>query len=174
LIGGDIAQIKDPNNPSKKEFSFKSNEFRHVYIDSFYQALSNIAKDGVISFEATIEDITITVNVVEPSAFMDERRSSKAETIEEFSRCYPEIRESNPAYFKKELDKESAVVSSIIIDVEQTGVVLNLDYENCRISTSLYDIDLRKEHDTLIEDFNNGNFSEKSPCKLPLFRTVYN
>ncbi len=166
LIGGNISQIKDPHNPSKKEFSFKSNEFRHVYIDSFYQALCNIAPDGVISFETTIEDVTITVNVVEPSAFIVERASSKAQTIEEFSRCYPEIREANPAYFKKELEKESAVVSSIIIDVERTGVTLTLDYENSRIATRLYDIDLRKEHDTLIEDFNNGNFSEKSPDEI--------
>jgi predicted ATPase len=161
MLDGGIDKINNQSNPSKKEFSFKSNEFRHVYIDSFYQALCNVALDGVISFEATIQDVTITVNVVEPSAFSNERNSSTATTIEEFSKCYPEIREYRPKYFKEELDKENAMVSSIMIDVEKTGVVFTLDYENCKINALLYDTDLREEHDRIIKDFSDGNFSEE-------------
>ena len=64
MISGKLIEV-DEMDPRKKEFSFRSPKFRHVYIDTFYQALYNQTQNGVISFKADIDDYVVVVNVVE-------------------------------------------------------------------------------------------------------------
>lgn len=169
LLGNFLKMIRladvDENDPRKKDFSFKSSKFRHVYIDTFYQALCNQAQDGVISFETKIDDFELLVNVVEPSAFREERYAAGSMTIDDF-KGYPEIRENAPAYYKSQLDKDTALVSSIILYDQRRGVSFEMDYQNSWLEVIFYDVELKKKYDQLVEDFNNGNFAEGSHDEL--------
>lgn len=169
LLGNFLKMIRladvDEKDPSKKEFSFKSSKFRHVYIDTFYQALCNQAQDGVISFESNIDDFELLVNVVEPSAFREERYAAGSMTIDDF-KGYPEIRENAPAYYKSQLDKDTALVSSIILYDQRRGVRFEMNYQNSWLEVIFYDVELKKKYDQLVEDFNNGNFAEGSHDEL--------
>ena len=161
--GKSLDTILDANDPSGKKFSFQDNNFRHVYIDTFYQALCNHSDNGVISFEATIDDFSIIVNVVEPDAFQKERGEALNEmTIEEFSACYPEIRIDDPDYYRKELSKDTAMVSSIIIEDLIRGIRFVFDYENYRISVRVFDLDKKHELEENLSLFNSGNFADGS------------
>ena len=164
MISGKLVKV-DEMDARKKEFSFRSPKFRHVYIDTFYQALCNQAQNGVISFEADIDDYLITVNVVEPSAFVEERNAAGSVTIDDFM-CYPEIRENNPTYYRSQLDKDTAMVSSIILYDRKRGVAFEINYELSKVTVEIYDVDLKMEYDQLVADFNDGNFTEGSHNEL--------
>lgn len=161
--GKSLDTILDANDPSGKKFSFRDNSFRHVYIDTFYQALCNRSDNGVISFEATIDDFSVIVNIVEPDAFQKERREALNEmTVEEFSACYPEIRIEDPDYYRKELSKDTAMVSSIVIEDLMRGIRFVFDYENYRISVRIYDLDKKHELEENLNLFNSGSFVDGS------------
>ena len=164
MISGKLIEV-DEMDPRKKEFSFRSPKFRHVYIDTFYQALYNQTQNGVISFKADIDDYVVVVNVVEPSAFIEERKAVGSVTIDDFM-CYPEIRENDPVYYRNQLDKDTAFVSSIILDDKKRGVAFEIDYELSQITVVIYDVDLKKVYDQLVADFKDGNFTEGSHDEL--------
>lgn len=159
--GKSLDAILDVNDPSGKKFSFRDNNFRHVYIDTFYQALCNRSDNGVITFEATIDDFDIKVNVVEPDAFQKERGLAlNALSIEEFSSCYPEIRIDDPEYYKKELSKETALVSSILVEDLVRGIGFLFDYETFHISVNIYDLDKKHTFEENVNLFNSGKFED--------------
>lgn len=56
-----------------KEFSFKDERFRHIYVDTFFQALCNKSDSGEIEFSCSLEDFDITVTVMVPKAFTREQ-----------------------------------------------------------------------------------------------------
>ncbi len=161
--GKSLDTILDVNDPSGKKFSFRDYYFRHVYIDTFYQALCNHSDNGVIAFKATIDDFDIMVNIVEPDAFQRERGQTLNEiTVEEFSACYPEIRIDDPDYYRKELSKDTAMVSSIVVEDLIRGIRFMFDYENYRLSVRVYDLEKKHELEKNLRLFNSGRFVEGS------------
>lgn len=162
-----VGGIFDIKHTESKIFSFKDNNFRHVYIDTFYQALCNQSDNGVISFKAKLEHYWISVNIVEPDAFKEERKTiGNYTTIDEFSLNYPEIRDTNPKYYKTELSKEIALVSKITIDDTHRGLTFCIDYENQRITVTIQNTDIKKELDTYEALFNSGKFDIESVEEL--------
>ena len=180
LLGNFLKMIKlndvNEKHPLKKEFSFTSPKFRHVYIDTFHQALCNQAQNGVISFEANIDEFLITVNVVEQSAFSEENGACGAYiTVSEYRGRplphiqfdgFPELEENVSADNKSQLDNNTAVVSSIILYDQKRGLRFDIDYQLSKLDVIFYDVELKKKHDQLVADFNNGNFAEGSHDEL--------
>ena len=163
LSSGDgfFDSISDSEYPDKKEFSFKDSGFRHVYIDTFYQALCNRSDNGVISFETEINSFVIKINVVEPKAFIKERKETKEIVgTEDFSECYPEIRETNPVYYKEELSKETASVSSTTVRDNERGVEFIIDYENNHITIKVLDMEVVRECASVEQRFFTGDFED--------------
>ena len=180
LLGNFLKMIKlndvNEKHPLKKEFSFTSPKFRHVYIDTFHQALCNQAQNRIISFEANIDEFLIIVNVVEPSAFSEENGACGAYiTVDEYhGRPLPslrfdgfsEIEENVSTDNKSQLDNNTAVVSSIILYDQKRGVRFEMNYQNSWLEVIFYDVELKKKYEQLVEDFNNGNFAEGSYDEL--------
>ena len=131
-----------------KEFSFKDERFRHIYVDTFFQALCNKSDSGEIEFSCSLEDFDITVTVMVPKAFTREQDEyakildqcqKEAESNGEdanyifsksdFSIYYPQIRQELPNYYKQELDVDTAIVSKLKIYDNSNGFSIEIDYD---------------------------------------------
>ena len=166
-VGDSFDPITNTNEPTSLRFSFRDPYFRHVYIDTFYQALCNRSNNGVITFQTEIDDFDVKVSIVEPDAFKQERSQISTDiTVEDFSTCYPEIREDQPSYYRNELSRETAMVSSFMIEDKKRGVRFLIDYENYQISARVYNLDKKKECDAIEEKFNSGRFEEGDEVSL--------
>lgn len=177
-VGDSFDAIPSTNEPPSLRFSFKDPYFRHVYIDTFYQALCNRSNNGVIKFQTEIDDFNVRVSIVEPDAFKQERAQILEEmTVEDFSTCYPEIRDGQPGYYRNELSRETAMVSSFMIEDKKRGVRFLIDFENYRITVRVYDQDKKEECDALEEKFNSGKIEEGTEesilCKIKQLRSTY-
>ncbi len=132
-----------------KEFSFKDERFRHIYVDTFFQALCNKSDSGEIEFCCSLEDFDITVTVMVPKAFKREQEEyakilnqcqKEAESngenayylfsVSDFSIYYPQIRQELPSYYKQELDVDTAIVSKLKIYDNSNGFSIEIDYES--------------------------------------------
>ena len=130
-----------------KEFSFKDENFRHIYVDTFFQALCNKSDSGEIEFSCSIEDFEITVVMV-PKNFKREKEEyvknldqcqKEAESNGEdaiyifsesdFSIYYPQIRRELPNYYKQELDVDTAKVIKLKIYDNSNGFSIEIDYD---------------------------------------------
>lgn len=132
-----------------RPFKFTDPEFKNVYIDTFYQALSVNSDSGVIKFYTQLDEFEIEVSISVPRAletssyyvsFMAEHKSEPFVDVEQWSSdVYPRIREKAPKRYQKELSVSNASVWHIGIIDYKRSLMMNIDYENLCINMSFID-----------------------------------
>lgn len=128
-----------------RPFKFTDPEFKNVYIDTFYQALSANSDSGVIKFYTNIEEFEIEVSISVPGAFKtssyyDRYKSETFVDVEQWSSdVYPKIREKAPKRYQKELRVGNASVWNIRIIDYKRSLMMSIDYENSCINMNFID-----------------------------------
>ncbi len=152
---GGLFDKLDTTTISTKDFSFSDDRYKHIYIDSFYQALYSSCQEGMIAFTADIDDkYNVAIWLGIPSAFLEfvkehhqefevESRDLDYETI--MNCYYPKIREMYPDVYKEELSRNSVCVFRVEILDRSNGIIFNLDNEHLTVSLTVND-DSGKKH----------------------------
>lgn len=132
----DFVECEGESVPSALPFSFKDSSFKHIFIDTFYQALCNKADKGEIEFSCAIDEYEISVFVSLPPSLAfgkewEEFKQIYGDSYDYgvFLENYPKYRKETPEYYKNQIDKDEAAIRIISINDTQKHLCYTINFE---------------------------------------------